>query len=642
MSILDRFAEKPIDEMTSLQINREIKRRINLVNINGFVDERTYAILDFCFQTNQREKNFVSNILRGLLQDIKPFEAKKQLLERYANQLSNDEVLSIQFLSNKIISVRVIDAGDSAEERLQKDKENAILIGVIYACNQEKIENLDLILENCCFETFYEIYNSFPDEEKYELLKRKMLLWNHRNLEYIEEKYLELFNSLSVKEKAGIMDYFYLNSLLREAYVKDVSVQEAVKKFSMTDGGLVRTDKNYREQIVFDESIRRCYAKDYLKNLYQPREEDKRKVNGITVYSPKNFNMFVHVIGAYSKFRLNNSWNKEKETSSLEIWKSSGDKTSHIMCTSYIQHNNLAYVKTKERKNLFSFMKGSDNIVLGFADVGENSVLMASASDIASVTTSLESQKANRDYTFRNSENMIRNTRGAHNEVAIERRLEHDKKQNILPSYVVCYDTISMESQKVAREMNVPIVYIDRNEIAKQESAKLNRMITRFKATKEPALLREIINQYEGNLVSFLESRKDLVRKYFNISRMNQTIEEILSELEAEFKTENRENAVKCYKVLESSFEDEIEKFAYSGFQDELISRRNIKIRLFYKRIKQHRISLEETEVESESENNEFMKIETMKKEARISDNQHQIRRKHPSRVKKERTNYDR
>ena len=84
-------------------------------------------LLDFCFQTNQREKNFVSNILRGLLQDIKPFEAKKQLLEKYANQLSNDEVLSIQFLSNKIISVRVIDAGDSAEERLQTDKENAIL-----------------------------------------------------------------------------------------------------------------------------------------------------------------------------------------------------------------------------------------------------------------------------------------------------------------------------------------------------------------------------------------------------------------------------------------------------------------------------------------------------------------------------------
>lgn len=328
---------------------------------------------------------------------------------------------------------------------------------------------------------------------------------------------------------------------------------------------------------VLEENARRAYAKDYKEKIYNLSEEDlKGKVDGIDIYSPKEFNMLVHVVAAFGDFKLIDKEHPEK--SAKEFWKNVDDKQNHIVCTSYIGNSNMCYKRKMEGE------KESEeevNVIFGFSNFNKNSVLMAAPYDIGSDTTSMKSNQSGLQSRFRTAENMLKYTRWNHNEICLERRLENQKETNIEPDYIVCFDEINKESKKVAKDFGIPIVFIDTEQVAKNESEKLEGLFKEFYETKNASKISEILNRYQTNLNSFSDFRTELVEEYFNPSKMNEKIERLIQWIDREYKIGNTENAIKCYQALSEAFQNEINLNLESGIDPEYNTKGEFKIREF-------------------------------------------------------------
>lgn len=404
------------------------------------------------------------------------------------------------------------------------------------------------------------------------------------DLNYFLDQYEEK-QDLTVEEQREFSALKTIRNLKEILEIKD---KDAIRNtYHILDKDEEFSDIDFTGRIVLDENVKRVFAKDYLKDLYEPKESDKRIIDGVEVYSPKEFNMFVHVVGAYSNFKLVDQEHPEK--SAVEAWNSNENKQSHIMCTSYIRNTNLSYAKIDKHdekkglikgiKNIFSKRNEKKDIILGFKVINQDAIQMSSSADIAIVTNEIESQKAFRNYTFRTADNLSNCTRIMYNEVDIERRLADNRTNNIQPSYVICFDEITEESRKVAKDFGIPIIYLDNREIAERESIKLNEMFKEYDKTKDAKLLKRIIVQYQNNITSFSFRRKDLIQEFFNADDMNNKVRQIIENLVNECDGSNAENAIDALVVLQEALNDEIANYDYGNIDASLVSKNEFQIK---------------------------------------------------------------
>lgn len=447
--------------------------------------------------------------------------------------------------------------------------------------------------EDICDIRFFDVFEDRMKEESKKIIEsslssrqqlldafgKRFLSMSYENMKELATKYgedIELFikeyeekESLDLEEQNELSAMKTIRNIKEILSIKD---KDAIKQAYMElDKEEDLQDLMFEPIISLNENVKRVYSKDYLKDIYIPKEEDKKIVDGIEVYSPKEFNMFVHVIGAYSNFNLVDN-SKDRKTAD-QIWESKENKQSHIMCTAYVRNNNMAFVKNMEGK------ENKNNVKLGFANVGKNAITMSSPTDLASFTKDIGSQKALRNYSFRNANNLIDWTRTLYNEVDIERRLENNKSQNIQPSYVICFDEINKESKKVAEDFGIPIVYIDRKEIAKQESEKLQQVINEYEESKNPELLSKLIVEYQSNCNGLLIERDDLIKKYFNSDVMNEKVRSIIQNLKNECENGDKALGINGLRVLSNAFEDELKKYKYSNIDKFLDDKKMLGIR---------------------------------------------------------------
>jgi len=358
--------------------------------------------------------------------------------------------------------------------------------------------------------------------------------------------------------------------------IMDIQEKEIlVKTFEELDKLEEFEDIDFSLANVLDENARRVYAKDYKENVYCLDENDKLEdqIDGIDIYSPKEFNMLVHVVAAYGDFKLIDKDNPDK--SAKDAWRNIDDKKNHILCTSYIGNSNLCYAKPQEDNSK------ETRIIFGFSNFSDNSVLMAAPYDIGSETTTMDSNSSYYSSSFRTAKNMIKNTRWNHNEVCVERRLENQKDSNIEPDYIVCFDEISEESKKVAKDFGIPIVLLDSKEIAKNESERLDGLLKEFYKRKDASIIGEILTSYQTNTNSFYSYKHELIEEYFSSSDMNENIEKMMQCIEKEYKIGNRDNAIRCYAALYKAFQDEINLNLENGIDPEENTNGKFRIREF-------------------------------------------------------------
>ena len=396
-----------------------------------------------------------------------------------------------------------------------------------------------------------------------------------KNQELTEEEELELKSLTIFRNISELMEIKDKNALIRV--------------FEELDKADEYENCNFAAMSVIEETIKRIYSRDLQKNSYKPYEADKvDSIDGIDVYSPKEFKMFVHVIAAFGEFKLVD-WDKP-ELSSRDVWNNTRDKQNHILCTSYVGNDQMCYARwDPDIIKKTNPQKGNDTVIFGFGNIDNTEIIMASQSDIGSRTTDFSSEQSYHLSRFRLAEKIIRKCRHGHNEVDLERRQRNNRERNIEPEFIVCFDEINEASKKVAKDFNIPIVLVDKREVAKQQSEKINSLISEFKQTKRPELLEPIINLYQCALAGFNVGKRDnaIREEFFNPEKMNQEVRNMISIIEGERKLGNTQNANACYWALYEAFEEEIEICKEEYVDPEEYSKNKFHIREFRYELKQ-------------------------------------------------------
>lgn len=481
-----------------------------LKNIKTYSEEDAVKIAKFIEKADS--KDFEANENLDLIIAIALSEKSKE--EFFETKTNNEENKFDKYVEN-------------LKEKAREEIHSPLL---------NRIQALDAIGKRFFGITYDEMQNFVS---KYATDVENLLNKYNQKEQLTEEEQNEL---KTLKVLRNIKEILNIND--KKALVETFEELDKLEEFEKIDFALVN---------VLDENIRRVYAKDYKEKLYELKEEDKsHQVDGIDVYSPNEFNMLVHVVAAYGDFKLIDK--KHPEKSAKQSWNNVDNKQNHILCTSYIGNSNMCYAKPPKKEKRQEQAK----VIFGFSNISKNAVLMAAPYDIGSDTTTMKSDSSYHLSSFRTAENMIRDTRWAHNEICVERRLENQKDTNIQPDYIVCFDEINEESKKVAKDFGVSIVLIDTKQVAMNESKKIDELFAKFYKTKNPSTIADIINLYQTNLNSFCLNNPKTIEKYFNPSKMNEQIEQMIRVIDKEYNLGNRDNAIACYQLFYEALQKEI------------------------------------------------------------------------------------
>ena len=593
-----------------------LERDINITNYYNMIECMPYLNSDFAYE-----------------KIIELYQNNKRIIQSISSTMLNEDI--IKMIDNDLIEFlsRYGESGEKFKEIYEDETKTRLFIKVenrlkrikkyseedelkiarfINELKQEDIieekevneETLDLIIAISLSKNLYEKFSDYKKEnnkledftknikEKSEekinssLINRRQALdalgmrlfgISYKEMKDITKKYssdidvmLEKYNAknnMTLEEQNELKSLTILKNIKEIINIKDKqAIIEAYKEldkleeFSNIDFGVINT---------LEENLTRIFAKDYKENVYYPKAEDQKEdIDGIKIYSPKEFNMMVHVVAAYGDFEIIDKNNPEK--SAKELWKAIDRKENHILCASFISNYNLCLKRKMENDSKAE--NETTNIIFGFNEFGNNSVLMGAPYDIGSSTDRINSDVSYLSSCFKSAKNMINKTRWFHNEVCIERRLEDKKEENIEPDYIVCIDEINEESKKIAKDFGIPIVLLDTSEIAKNESEKIDYLFKEFYKTKSPEIIGEIVNRYYSNLNSFKNYRTELVSEYFDYSNMRKRIDEMIKEIEKQYNFGEKENAVRCYESLSKAIQSEIDLYLENGIEIEKIS----------------------------------------------------------------------
>ena len=604
----------------------------NIANCLPYLNnDKVYTLMQKLYKNNSNIQNVISaKFLNDKLIDIVDYELI-EYLSRYGINLEYNEDMT-QELSDaetevfikaynrlKIIktypeedSIKIISTikrlGDKDISETDFDNENNLDLLLAISLNDNISSDFSEVQPNensTKLETFKEKIKDDARKEAHSVFLNKRKILNAIGKRFFYSSYIEMqslkrkygsdfkeiYELYTEKAKQGLLSIEEENELKSLTIYRNISelmkikdTKALVRVFDELDELEEYENCDFAAMSVLEENLKRVYSKDLQKKAYMLDEKDKKgQIDGIDIYSPTNFKMFVHVVAAFGKYNLIDKNNLE--SSAKDIWNSAENKVNHILCTSYIGNDNMCYARknNKESKSL-----EDEQVIFGFSNISNSEIIMASKSDIGSHTSDFTSSKSNVLSDFRLSDKMIRECRYGHNEVDLERRLKDNKLNNIQPEYIVCFNEINNNSKKVAKDFNIPIVLIDKKEVAKEQNEKLNNLIKKFKEEKQPELLEEIINLYQCSRHSFLTAEdKALAEEFFLPEEMNHTVENLINTIEQEQTIGNKEKANNCYLALYSALDKEVKLCKEEGVDVEYFGDSRFHLRKFRHDLKQ-------------------------------------------------------
>ena len=374
-----------------------------------------------------------------------------------------------------------------------------------------------------------------------------------KNLDYLKAVILaqaygiSLQSAKSICEKYNISDITVTNEN-REVFEMYLAIYQVVNEsnpdvlIQLYDEfiKIMKPEKDFRRIIVFENDLRKAFARDLNNQVFKIDNLPYSEFNGIKIYdSGVDFKMIVTAIGAYQG-SFENKENYSKYWNSPKI-------RSHGNCCSLIGNVNLSMAKVK-------------NIILGFSTMSDNMLLLSGSSDINSTSDSREfNTTINRLQEYMDADSLLNNTRGDYNELVYERRdlSSNPKFYKKNPDYIVfieeyesydemfemfkdkpknleylrhqkeLQDKFWQESLKAAANFGIPIVKINREKVAKSEYKRIKNLVKKFIETKNPNLLSQIITFFESSRVGNAGLHAPIREKYFSSKRMAVILDKI-------------------------------------------------------------------------------------------------------------------
>lgn len=335
---------------------------------------------------------------------------------------------------------------------------------------------------------------------------------------------------------------------------------------------------SFDETIFIDQSIRQMFSKQMSDNMFKitdnilnengeyipnaPREmefvveiDGVKTLKKVPVYEPGfDFKMLIHSTAAYGQMQLIND-------NYFDSWNKNGRKSNHGICCSMISNDNMG-------------MAAVNDVLFGFDSWDPKAITKSSPYDIYSVNDNYDIQEG-RPMTFMSAQDIIDNTRHTHNEHVLERyELRPERRtaecQNIQPSYVIIYsdmaDEIKQKAIKCSSEMNIPIVYLDKEKIVQHEVSKINKKIDELSkcGTLEEKLniLEQILLSHENNRSGLKATNNDWMEQYFPTSKIEMLFEQAIAEIQTKYQeTGNIADYFKHSSQLMDILERENKKF---------------------------------------------------------------------------------
>lgn len=421
------------------------------------------------------------------------FEAEKKMILEFEK-----EPMPEKYALEKIL----IDACcEEASKLKKKEFSKKDIIDLINFYKRKKVwefgavnvnfqENYEQAFEEACDKAFYDAktqeYRTVDDMRQ--IFVTKYFGMGIKETEKFLSAYIE--NSEEIELPSDIKDY------MRE--IKEVfefgSKEELAKRYESEKIKITPIDK-----IKYELSLRRAYSKEFVQQL---DKTDKK----LKVIDPE----FIEFDGKQiPKIRLTGDFDllfsstdtgfrEDKELvdgSFLKTYKHTSDVSKHLISTCSVNQDFLGC--TPVNKN---------GVMIVFSTVYNDKLSLYGITDINSNIRSFD-YSAEKSY-YIPYEKVHQFSRKVYAEAAIE-------KENTYPNYIAVFTDSPKEikdnSYKAALEFGVPILEIDKKEIALEQINRLNNLMEIFKKTKDMNILHRLISMYETNVAGWLLNRDENV-----------------------------------------------------------------------------------------------------------------------------------
>jgi len=250
-----------------------------------------------------------------------------------------------------------------------------------------------------------------------------------------------------------------------------------------------------------------------------------------------------------------------------KFWNFNEGVQNHGICCSLISNQNVGQTAPIE------------DIIVGFEDFSDNAIQLANSNDLASTTDDLD-MNAISSIRFMTPEDYVDNTRFSHNELVLERReLRHNKNSNyinIQPSYVIIYDTFDKDkvnrSLKAAQELNIPVLFLNTNNIALNESRIIEQYKNYIMETFDINVFNKLLVRLENNIYGFSLSNPNMIKLHFAKDDFNEFVEKLLLKIYKALQDGTIEQllAESLFNQIITSLQKEIEKCKGSQVSESL------------------------------------------------------------------------
>lgn len=503
------------------------------------------------------------------------------------------EIMNYPELSKKVVSLFNSDKRlfDSFSKIMKKNLEdnslntfylkNESYLNFIFD-NQETLKNVNSsILESDAFMN-YVLYNSnsyniknltskkipvdFSTDYEKKLAQYCDNLFNKsiatNNIKNAKEAYFQKYFSISYDEAKTFVSKYsdHIDEVIK--YDNNQTANTVINLFKKIDEAedlsylkkLYDTQKfNFtaEEMINLDSTIKEVYSNSYVDKLSQTNDYIKNKLNQnheIIDFNGKkvdiididdNFNFVVHSSDTgyvADKELINNSY--------IDTWKSISPET-HGLSTSYISNENIG-----------SAPVGGTGVLYAFNDINAKDIGIMAPYDVNGNVANYGFSSGNKQI-YISADEMSNNTLRVYNELVLDRK-------NVKPSHVIVYTDMPKESVdsaiKAASEWDVPVVRINKINLANKQLAEINNLINNFNKSGDLDLLDQTLNKYEANVAGYkLNSNvkegatdatssinNDIVADLFNSSHIENTIMDYLS------KTDNEKNINELIDIMQN------------------------------------------------------------------------------------------
>lgn len=329
---------------------------------------------------------------------------------------------------------------------------------------------------------------------------------------------------------------------------------------NITEGRKLPTE--YSKDIHLDSKAINLFSKSFERGVYNPENAIQDRIepiiyNGsqINVYRiHDDFKILARVEGAYTGLTDIENYVEFYDNPNI---------SAHGNCESVIGQDQIGLARNR-----------NGNIVVGYASLPQNSMLVSAPYDLGSRNRSLAPLYDNLhlDLKFYGLQEMVDNTRHTHNETVMERLIvdEHGKVQKLRPSYLIWvedrktdtfppqfidplednenaklkYKTqvhLWEETQRAAQELGIPIVIINREECAEKEIVKVDEMKQILRGEQKiqngksiVSIAKEAIVKFENNGVGLEFAEFDVQAKYFTQAQredLMDTLKNVLNQM---------------------------------------------------------------------------------------------------------------